>query len=68
MGVRVVTAASLRVIPLVGAGPGHAKRAVLAELSRGRIGQAGGTPRHLSCARARKAGRPMVPRQRGVPQ
>lgn len=34
LGVRVVAAASLRVIPLVGARPGHAKRAVSAELSR----------------------------------
>lgn len=32
--VRVVAAASLRVIPLVGARPGHVKRAVPAELLR----------------------------------
>jgi len=66
LGVRVVTAASLRVIPLVGAGPSHAKRAVLAELSRERIGQAGGTTASLVRARERRAN--MVSRQRDVPE
>lgn len=43
LGVRVVATVSLRLIPLVGAKPGHAKRVVLAELLRGRTRQAGGT-------------------------
>lgn len=69
LGVRVVAVASLRVIPLVGAGPSHAKRVVLAELSRGEGSAwppAARRRRHLSCAREK--GGPMVPRQRGVPQ
>lgn len=39
LGVRVVATASLKLVPLVGAEPSHAKRVVLAELSRGRIGR-----------------------------
>lgn len=62
---RVATVVSLRVSPLVGAGPGHAKRVVFAELSRGRIGQAGGIS--LVCARE-KGGRMVPSHQRGVPQ
>lgn len=55
LGVRVVPAARLKLIPLVGARPGHAKRVVLAKLSRGRICQAGG-------ARANQSGPMVVPR------
>lgn len=64
-GLRVVAMASLRVIPLVGVRPGHAKRVMLAELSRGRKDRAD-RRWHLSCAREK--GGPMVPRQRGVLQ
>lgn len=63
-GLRVVAMASLKVIPLVGVRPGHAKRVVLAELSRGRKDRADRW--HLSCAR--EEGGPMVPRQRDVLQ
>lgn len=56
-GLRVVAMASLRVIPLVGVRPGHAKRVVLAELSRGRKDRADRRRWHLFRARARKAGR-----------
>lgn len=55
LGVRVVATVSLRVIPLVGAKPGHAKRVVLAELLRGRTRQAGGTTAPLVRTRERWA-------------
>lgn len=53
LGVRVVVTVRLRLIPLVGAKPGHAKRVVLAELLRGRTCLASGTSR----AHARKVDR-----------
>lgn len=63
--VRVVATASLRVIPLVGVRPGHAKRVMLAELSRRRKDRAD-RRWYLLCAR--EEGGLMVPRQRGVLQ
>lgn len=55
LGVRVVATVSLRLIPLVGAKPGHAKRVVLAELLRERTRQAGGTIAPLVRTRKRWA-------------
>jgi len=55
LGMRVVAIVSLRLIPLVGAKPGHAKRVVLAELLRERTRQAGDTIAPLVRTRERWA-------------